>query len=264
MSGENRQGNGGTGWRGWIRDARVVLCFLTRLPVSWPADGGAVTLADASRAFPLVGLVVGGIAAIFWLVLTEVGMPAWPAALLTVGAGILMTGALHEDGLADVADGAGAGGDLARRLEIMRDSRIGTYGVVAVTLSIGLRVAALAAFVDPAVAAAALVAAHAGGRAVLPMVMAIVPHARRDGLSVDAGRPSRQSGWLALTGGAVIVLVFAGFAAGLAALAVSAIVVAAGVRWAKARLGGQTGDVLGALEQLAEIAILLTLTTMAP
>lgn len=264
MSGENRQQARSGPLKGWLRDARIALCFLTRLPVAWPVDGGSVPLATASRAFPLAGLVVGGLSAMLWLMLSEIGMPAWPAALLTVGAGILMTGALHEDVLADVADGAGAGGDLARRLEIMRDSRIGTFGVVAVILSIGLRTAALTAFADPAMVAAALVAAHAGGRAFLPMVMALVDHARRDGLSVTAGRPSRRTGWIALGIGGGLVLAFAGLDAGLAAFAVAALVVAGGARWAQARLGGQTGDVLGALEQLAEISILLTLTTLAP
>lgn len=246
----------------WIRDARVALCFLTRLPVRWPSEAGGITLSDAVRAFPLVGLVVGGLAAICWLVFREMGLQPLPAAFLTVAAMVLMTGALHEDGLADVADGAGAGSNLERRLEIMRDSRIGTYGVLAVILSVGLRVSALAAFADPAHGAAALVAAHVGARSGLPMVMARLGHARKDGLSVSAGRPDEQSAWIAIGIGILLMMIFAGIGAGLAAALAAAIVVLAGARWAQIRLGGQTGDVLGALEQLAEIAILLTLTTM--
>jgi adenosylcobinamide-GDP ribazoletransferase len=94
------------------------------------------------------------------------------------------------------------------------------------------------------------------------MVMARLGHARKDGLSVSAGRPDEQSAWIAIGIGILLMMIFAGIGAGLAAALAAAIVVLAGARWAQIRLGGQTGDVLGALEQLAEIAILLTLTTM--
>ncbi|WP_338320010.1 adenosylcobinamide-GDP ribazoletransferase, partial [Bradyrhizobium ottawaense] len=102
-------------------------------------------------------------------------------------------GALHEDGLADTADGLGGGRTRERKLEIMRDSRIGTYGVCALILSFGLRWSALAAIADPLLVAFALCAAHAAARAGVPAFMSLVPPARPDGLSASAGSPPGRS-----------------------------------------------------------------------
>ena len=259
MSVDQETTKSGNSVSAWIRDARVALCFLTRLPVGWPAGGDAVTLAAASRTFPVVGLVTGGLSAIFWLVLRDTGLPVLPAAVLTIGLGVLMTGALHEDGLADMADGAGAGADRERRLEIMRDSWVGAYGVLAIVFSAGLRVACLAAFPDPRFGAAALVAAHVGGRAGLPAVMRLLPRARTDGLSVTAGSPDDRSALLSAGIGIFLMLLFAGFEAGLTATALTALALWLTSIWAKRRLGGQTGDVLGGMEQIGEMVILLTL-----
>ena len=115
-------------------------------------------------------------------------LPPLPAAALAVAATVAVTGALHEDGLADVADGFGGGATRERKLEIMRDSRIGTYGVCALILSFILRISALTNLGDPALVTAVLVAAHAAARAPIPAFMRLVPAARTDGLSADAGR----------------------------------------------------------------------------
>ena len=146
------------------RDFWLAFRFLTRLPGPSAGPAGSGALGPALRLAPLVGLVVGVCGALVaWLALGGLGLPPWPAALLTVGATVWITGALHEDGLADLADGCGGAFERSRKLAIMRDSRIGAYGVLALILSIGLRGAALAALAAPAgpdSAAAVLIAAH--------------------------------------------------------------------------------------------------------
>jgi adenosylcobinamide-GDP ribazoletransferase len=174
-----------------------------------------------------------------------------------VAATLLLTGCLHEDGLADTADGFGASGSAERKLEIMRDSQIGTYGAAALILSLLLRAGAIASLTEPALAAPALIAAHAGARATLPVFMRRVPRARKDGLSAEAGAPPQRSSALAILIGAVAILLCLGFGATLVAFALLAAALLL-MGWLTIRqIGGQTGDVLGAVEQVSEILILL-------
>ncbi|WP_181180926.1 adenosylcobinamide-GDP ribazoletransferase, partial [Paracoccus sp. FO-3] len=148
-----------------LAQAALALVWLTRLPVGRLLPASPPTLAQAAWAFPLVGLAVGFIGAAVLGLAALAGLPGMVAALLAVGAMILATGALHEDGLADCADGSG-GATRERRLEIMRDSRIGSYGVLALVLVTGLRVAAIAALVaQPWLAAAAVAGLAAASRA---------------------------------------------------------------------------------------------------
>src|SRR5262249_46611727 len=123
----------------WIGDVRVALGFLTRLPV-----GATGSLAAAAWAFPVAGLVVGGVAALIFALAAWLSLPPAVAAILAIAAAIALTGALHEDGAVDSADGLAGGGDPEHRLAIMRDSRIGSFGVIALVLVLGLRAAALA------------------------------------------------------------------------------------------------------------------------
>jgi adenosylcobinamide-GDP ribazoletransferase len=239
-------------------ELRVALGFLTRLPVGAP--GG---LAAAAWAFPVAGLAVGLIAALAFQLALWLGLPALPAAILAVIATLLVTGALHEDGLADLADGFGGGRDRAAKLAIMRDSRIGSFGVLALVLSVLLRVAALASLPTPGWAAAALVAGHALSRAPLPAVMALLPPARSDGLSVAAGRPSPGGAAAALLLGAAITLPALGAAAGVAAIAAVAVATLCLAALAQRQIGGQTGDVLGAMQQVGEAATLLAAAAAA-
>ncbi|MDA0744712.1 MAG: adenosylcobinamide-GDP ribazoletransferase, partial [Proteobacteria bacterium] len=150
------------------REARLFVCalqFLTRLPTPSLRDFQPEWIQQSARWFPLVGQVVGLIAAVILYGAAQVWSP-WIAALLAVAAGVAMTGGFHEDGLADTADGLGGGQTRARRLEIMKDSRLGSYGALALGLTLALRVAALAMLVavSPWMAAAALVASHGLGR----------------------------------------------------------------------------------------------------
>jgi adenosylcobinamide-GDP ribazoletransferase len=239
----------------WATDLRVAVGFLTRLPVPQPETLPSGGLAQAMRAFPVAGAVVGLLAGgVFWL-----GAQAFTpviAAVLAVLAAVWLTGGLHEDGLADTADGFGGGRDVLRRLEIMRDSRIGSYGVLAVVLALMLRVVALAALA-PMAGLAALVAAGALSRAVMPLAMRLLPPARSDGLGRGAGRPPSSVVATALLLAAILALACLPLATGAAALLAALAATIAVARLAEARIGGYTGDVLGALQQAAEAAVLL-------
>ena len=242
----------------WWTDLMTALAFLTRLPLPAPAADRPPDLARATRVMPLAGAAIGlGGGAIYWLS-GVLGLSPAIAGLLAVAATILATGALHEDGLADSADGIFAGAEPARRLEIMRDSRSGAYGVLALVLSVGLRAAALAAIAAPGAVVAAMIAAHAVARALPPAAMAWAPLARDDGLAASAGPAETEHAWTALGIGAAIAVVFLGLGAGLVALLAAGLMGLATIRLARARIGGYTGDVLGAIEQLGEIAVLLT------
>jgi adenosylcobinamide-GDP ribazoletransferase len=233
------------------------LMLLSRLPV--PVRLTVPRGARAAWAWPLAGALVAALAALAGIGALAVGLPQGVAAGLALAAGVLLTGALHEDGLADTADGLWGGSTRDRRLEILRDSRIGTYGVVALVLGLGLRWQVLAVLVaDPWALAAAMVAAAALSRAAMAGVARALPPARPDGLSVATGRP--PPGAVVLGGGIALALGLgltgpAGAVAALAAALAAALV--AGL--ARARIGGQTGDILGASQQLAEIAVLLVL-----
>jgi adenosylcobinamide-GDP ribazoletransferase len=230
--------------------------FFTRLPVA-PQAQGAWRLADSAWAFPLVGAGIGGVAALAFLLAELAGLGSWPAALLSVVAAAALTGALHEDGLADTADGLLAGRDREERLAIMRDSRQGTYGVLAITLSVLLRAAALAALGDAIHAGLALIAAHAASRAALPgMMLGLVP-ARADGLGATAGRPRPSGVAAAALIGGLIGLAALGPSRGAAALILLVLAGLAVAMFARRQISGYTGDVLGALQQIGEIVMLL-------
>ncbi len=242
--------------RGVMADFLLATAVLTRLPVGLAApETGAV--GAACWAFPLVGAGIGFIAAIVFFAAGLMGLGALPAALLAVLAGLAATGALHEDGLADTADGLGGGRDRAAKLAIMRDSRVGAYGVIALVFSIGLRAAALAAIRDPIHAGLALIAAHAASRGFLGLAMRHLPTAREDGLGASAGRPGNAVALVAVVIGAAIALCCLGPVRGIVALALAGIAVAATAVLARRQIGGYTGDTLGAFQQIGEIVMLL-------
>lgn len=237
------------------------LQFLTRVPITTSA---ATTRTAMVPWFPvvgaLVGAAIGGVAA---------GLEYWltplAAAGVAVAIGMLITGAFHEDGLADLADAVAGGSTRARRFEILDDSRLGTYGTAALCSSIVLRVAAVAGLVavGPAVTVAAVVSAHALARGVAVVALGFVPAAAPDGLG-----SSFQSDVSRLRASASLIIAAAMGAAAtgwwIGPLAVAALVVAVGLAILALRaLGGITGDVAGAIEQLAEIAALLVASGLA-
>jgi adenosylcobinamide-GDP ribazoletransferase len=247
---------------GWRAEFRLAAAFLTRVPIPLGAAEAGHGLASAVRAFPLVGLVLGAFAGAVYTLADLLGIGSTVAALLAFAVMALATGGLHEDGLADTADGFGGGRTRAEKLEIMHDSRIGTFGVLALIFAVSLRVTALSYTGGPGdtllgQATLLMVAAAAGSRACMPAVMYLLPRARRDGLAWHAGTPERARVVDAGTLGVIIVIICLGPIAGLAAVAAAALATTAMGLLARRQIGGHTGDVLGAVQQVSEIAILL-------
>ena len=232
--------------------------FLTRVPVRTPRPPD---LSAAVAWFPVVGALVGAAVGLVAAALGEV-VPMTVAATVAVLVGVLLTGAFHEDGLADTADALWGGWTRERRLEILKDPRHGTYGVAALAGSIVLRVLAVGALGGSA-AIAGLVSAHTLGRGAAVVTMGWAPLARPDGLGADY--TSAVSRARAGAGGAVAVAIAAvatGWWVGplaVAAVVPAVIVVALAIR----ALGGITGDVLGAIEQCVECAVLVAVTALA-
>jgi adenosylcobinamide-GDP ribazoletransferase len=238
-----------------LHDCKVALAFLTRLPVRAERPWPEADLAASAPMVPVIGALIGLAGAIAYALAVWFGLPPWPAAVVALATIIWLTGALHEDGLADVADGFGGGATREAKLAIMRDPRIGSYGALALVLALLARAGAMVALAEPAAVAAALVAAGAVSRGALPAVMAALPQARPDGLAARAGRPHPLRAAAAFLIAALIALVMLGGTApaALAAGALGALVVAL---LAKRQIGGYSGDVLGAVQQLTEIGVL--------
>lgn len=241
-----------------LEEFKLAVMLLTRFPAGQLREP-LPPMQDAAWAYPLAGLLVGLAGALAIMACLLLGLNPVIGAFLAAAATALATGAMHEDGLADTADGFGGGRTRERKLEIMRDSRIGTYGVLALVLATGLRASALAGAATLSQAAAVLVAVAIASRAPLPTIMATLPPARADGLGRSAGRPDAMRcaaaafiGFLALLLVAPPVLaIFAAFAAALAAAGMAAL--------SMRQIGGQTGDTLGATQIVCEICLLLAL-----
>jgi adenosylcobinamide-GDP ribazoletransferase len=247
---------------------RLAAAFLTRIPVEQAesGDGGDDTppadLASAMWLFPVVGVGIGGVGAIALALLAWANIPPAVAATLAIGITIWLTGALHEDGLADLADGFGGGQTREQKLEIMRDSRLGTYGVLSLAVITVAKIAALAsiAAVDIGAAAGALIAAAAWSRAMFAPTMRWLPPARDDGLGALAGTPNEGETWKGLALGALLAALMLITPAGGGVI----IILAAGgagafvIGWLALRqIDGYTGDVLGGVQQAAEAAMLI-------
>ena len=237
-------------------DLRIGLSLCTRLPLGPAAPVGEGDVARASWTFPIAGLLVGLAGTLVYWLAIRLNVAPQPAAALTLAATLLLTGAIHEDGLADTADGLG-GRTREQKLEIMRDSRIGTFGACALAISLLLRWSTIADIAEPHFVALALISAHVAARACLPAFMHLVPPARADGLSSGAGSPPGSSVVAALLLGALCMLFSFGLTGTVVALLMLAFLGFLLARIATKQFGGQTGDVLGAMEQLGEAAILL-------
>lgn len=240
-------------------DLVSAFALLTRLPL--PNHRG--TGAASAWAWPLVGAVLGAFGAALASAALWLGVTPGVAAALVLALGAILTGGLHEDGLSDTADGLYGGWTRERRLEIMKDSRVGSYGVLALVLVTLARWSALTALLVFGGAThgfwAALVATGALSRAPMAVMMSLLPNARGEGLSHATGRPSQATAFVAVGLAMVIATVLTGWAAlpmlG-AALGMGVLLSVAALR----RIGGQTGDVLGASQQLAETACLAVLS----
>jgi len=242
-----------------FRAARLAFAFLTIVRV--PIRDGEVTpasLADARFAYPVAGLAIGLVLAGLSEALRWAGAPGGPSAFLLVAAGVALSGGLHLDGLADAADGLFLWGDADRRLAVMRDSRVGSFGAIALALVLLGKFAALGAIGGPARSLAILGAATVA-RSMILIPAGLAPYARRDGTGrsvIDAAQPRDALG-AAMLGSAVGVATMG--AAGLLAASIAAGVVLVLTRSAWRKLGGVTGDILGAAVELAELTFLMTL-----
>ena len=252
---------------GRLGEEASLLCyalqFLTRLPIPAAAAGhGPDRLAQAARWFPVAGGIAGLIAGLVYAA-AALALPPLAAAALALAAGMALTGALHEDGLSDTLDGLGGGFTRERALKIMRDSRIGAYGAAGIGVSLLVRAGALSAL-GPAEGLAALVAAHAAGRAAMIPALRFSRYARAEGAAaaVAGGMPAG-----AFPASVLLAVLVCGGAAGWIGLAALAAAYAAGalaLACLNRRLGGYTGDGLGAMEQAGEIAALLVLAALLP
>ncbi len=249
--------------RDWRDEIHASAIFLTRLPIRWPGEMPPDLAARSLRAGPVVGAAIGLAAGALYVLLSWLGVPALAAALIAVAGQMLLTGALHEDGLADLADGLGGGDSRDAKLAIMRDSRIGSYGALALVVAVVARVAAVAAIPYGWPAVAALVAAGAVSRASWTALMAWLPPARADGLAASHGQQpaDRLIATLATAALATVLVMPIGHA--LLCLAVAALTLAGLGVLVGRQLGGYTGDVLGAAQQSVEIAVLVTVAAVA-
>jgi adenosylcobinamide-GDP ribazoletransferase len=247
----------------WLQAFKEQATFFTGLRLSvglprWP-------LADVLPVLPAIGVLVGLAAGLVFAVVRAVAGPGWLAGVLAVGTAVFVTRALHEDGLADTADGLGPHGlEPARRLEIMRDSRNGTFGVLALALTVLVKVACLAQF-SGATGLAVLVAAHALSRATIAYPLLAYAPVHEDGLGAQAGKPTDNDVWLTIGIGAVLaflLLLGKGFFVAILAPLVAMAAAWYSSRWIAERIGGYTGDTLGAVQQKAEAAFLIVAALM--
>ena len=243
----------------------VAVQFLTRLPTPRLDDLPPAWLARSGKYFPLVGGLVGGLAALALLGAHAIWRSGPLPALFAVAVGLLLTGALHEDGLADTADGFGGGRSPEQRLAIMKDPRLGTYGALTLGLAVAGKVAALTALPAP-LAAAGLVCAHVGARTAAVWTMSLLPYAADPAASkVDASRRSLHPWELGLTLAFTLApsLLLMPSAIGIVCLAAGALAAVLLGRASARRIGGHTGDVLGAVEQVYELVFLLLLSALS-
>ncbi|MBL4906812.1 MAG: adenosylcobinamide-GDP ribazoletransferase [Sneathiella sp.] len=247
---------------GWLKDFLVALVFLTRLPVHLSFTFSMSAVGSASRCFPLVGLIVGGVSGAIFLGSHLIGMPIFLAAFLSLSAQILLTGALHEDAIGDVADGFGGGADKAKKMNIMRDSRVGTYAVVTLILVLGMKVSALASFKDPYLAFSVILSSAVVSRGLMVWAMYLLPSARPDGLGASAGKPSLIASLWALAFTVLIPLVSLNPSLGSIALLASIAGAFVLSLIAYRQIGGQTGDVLGSVQQISELSFLIAMATV--
>ncbi len=230
--------------------------FLTRLPFPLKGPLTPELFGRAMGWFPLIGAGLGIVAGIVFGLLGTFGVPSLVAATLVVALLVMITGGLHEDGLADAADGLGGGQDRESKLEIMHDSRVGTFGVLALVLAVTIKVAAIAALPSTWVAIKVLVLAGAMSRAAMVAQSHWQRPARTDGLSATLGGPAQGATMLALALALGIGFLLFGVKAALV-MAVVLVAIWGMIRLTNHYVGGQTGDLLGATQQVVEILVLV-------
>ncbi|MCY4474241.1 MAG: adenosylcobinamide-GDP ribazoletransferase [Chloroflexi bacterium] len=248
-----------------LKTLLLSLHFLTRIPTPFEIDYTPERLSSASRYYPIVGAIIGSVAALAFF-LASLALPTIVAVLIATAATALITGAFHEDGLADTFDGISGAYDRARSLEIMTDSRIGTFGALALIIVISTKVAALSSLADTTTIITALIAAHILSRTSTVIVMATSRYAKPEGIAGPQDQTLSPintiiATFTALVAIAVIALVLTPTTALLAtAGAITGHIL---IRlYFQPKLKGHTGDTLGATQQITELAIYIALATL--
>jgi len=267
------------------QDIRLCFAFFTRLPVTWPEDVPFSRLGPAMWAFPLVGWVVGAISTLVGILSYLLIRDSYTAVIIMLATGLLLTGAMHEDGLADVADGFGGGSDRAAKLTIMKDSRIGTYGVLALMLAVLLKLHGLvlamslvefsiimtlmenqnlyANEVDRLIPALGLLLGAAPvSRALAVAGMLYLSPAKEDGMGAEAGRVTFRTLFAAILIATLPLFLFISPLFILGGLVAGGLGTALIMVIAHRQIGGYTGDVIGAIQIVAEILFLFTVVRL--
>lgn len=249
-------------WRDIREDLACGLSLLTRLPTGWlRVEGSKWSLGRSVWCWPLTGAGIGAVGGTLYLTLTRLGLPPLLSAIWTVAALLLLTGGLHEDGLADMADGLGGGRDRPSKLDIMRDSRLGSYGAMALSLALALRVSGLSCL-EGLNAVKCLVASGALSRAAMISAAFILPPARPDGLAKQlASLNTIRVTFTLLITALMVFLMFPALTAAMTCLGTT-VMAALLMILSSHQLGGHTGDVLGATACLVDCTALSILITM--
>ena len=228
--------------------------LLTRLPTPEPTFSTTSPAAEAGWAYPIVGIFIALLASAIGFSLTFLGFDSGIVAGVVVISIIFFTGGMHEDGLADSADGFWGSWEPARRLDIMKDSHIGTFGVIALFFSLLLRWYCIKISIEGSFFFTSLIIATTLSRSAIPLIMSILPNARQDGLSAKTGQPSNITILVAIAIGASTTLLFSGWA-GIIIITVFLLTLGIAMLLSRSKIGGQTGDTIGASQQLAELSI---------
>lgn len=239
-----------------IQEFLLSLSFFTRIPIGKRGFTG-MKLAQSAWSFPIAGAVVGALDGVVYIAILQIGLANNIAATLTIIFHLILTGCLHEDGLADTADGLASGRSMEQKLAIMRESHIGSYGILALIAVISLRSNLIASFSATLPTLLIFISAAAASRAFLVVFMRSLPQARNDGLSVVAGKPSLAQTLLAISLGSCSLTLAGKIPAALLAIAALIIIYIIIRHIAHKNFGGLTGDVLGAAQQISEVALLL-------
>jgi adenosylcobinamide-GDP ribazoletransferase len=244
------------------KDIAAAFMLLTRIPVPWNRiSKQAPDLGASLWAYPLVGGGVGGLGALIFVACQMLSLSDPIAVIIALCGAIFATGAFHEDGLADVADGLGGGIDRTCKLDIMRDSRIGTYGGLALLLAIFLKIAGLTSISVDMIPSAFIVAAIVS-RLMIVFTLKIFSPARKDGLSTQTGKPTLARIGIACLLSGLSLLILTGVQVGAFVFLSAFLAMAIMGLIANRQVGGFTGDALGAVQQLSELAIILTLSVV--
>ena len=236
--------------------------FLTRIPTPFEIDYSPERLNAASRYYPIVGAIIGTVAALAFGI-ANLALPTIVAVLIATAATALLTGAFHEDGLADTFDGISGAYDRARSLEIMTDSRIGTFGALALIIVISTKVAALSSLSDTTTIITALIAAHIISRTSIVIVQATSTYARETGIAGPQNQPFKPINTIIATLTALVTIAaLALIVSPSAALLATASAITGHILirlYFQPKLKGHTGDTLGATQQITELAIYIAL-----